>query len=60
MNVYQEYGYKDRQDYLENLAADYCIPLEIVEAMADVLTESEDFDGLVCALQDAETYFGKD
>jgi hypothetical protein len=53
MNIYQEEGYEDRQDYLETLADDYGVSLDIVMALADVLGENEDFDGLVTAVEDA-------
>jgi hypothetical protein len=56
-NVYQENGYKDRKDYLECMADDYGVPVEVVISMADVLGESEDFDGLIVALEDAEGMF---
>lgn len=51
-NVYKENGYKDRADYLEHLADEYCIPLETVQVLADTLGENEDFDGLVSMLKD--------
>lgn len=51
-NIYAENGYKNRQDYLESLAEEYDIPLEIVLCLAEVLGPSEDFDGLVNALED--------
>lgn len=54
-NIYKQNGYKSRMDYLECLAEDYGCPLENVLALADILTESEDFDGLVSALED---YYG--
>jgi len=57
LNIYQENGYTDRKDYLECMAGDYGVPLEVVESMADVLGESEMFDGLVSALEDAEGMF---
>ncbi len=56
-NIYQENGYKDRQDYLECMALDYGIPLEVVISLAEVLGENEDWDGLVLALEDAEGMF---
>ena len=55
MSIYTENGYKNRIDYLTCLAEDYGCPLENVIALADALTESEDFDGLVSALED---YYG--
>lgn len=54
MSVYTENGYKDRRDYLENLAQEFDCPLETVLALAEILGKSEDFDGLVCALEDYE------
>ena len=56
-NIYQENGYKDRQDYLECIALDYGVPLEVVISLAEVLGENEDWDGLVLALEDAEGMF---
>jgi len=56
-NIYQENGYKDRQDYLECIALDYGVPLEVVASLAEVLGENEDWDGLVLALEDAEGMF---
>lgn len=55
--IYQENGYKDRQDYLECMALDYGVPLEVVVSLAEVLGENEDWDGLVLALEDAEGMF---
>jgi hypothetical protein len=52
MNIYAENGYKDRNDYLEDLAKEYEIPLNDVKTMADMLGEDEDFDGLVATIED--------
>ena len=54
MNVYKDNGYKDRADYLEQLADEYDAPMEIVMALADVLGPEEDFDCLVSSLKDWE------
>jgi len=56
-NIYQKEGYKNRKDYLECLAADYCVPIATVYAIASVLGEDEDFDGLVSLLEDTEGMF---
>jgi len=56
-NIYQENGYESRQDYLECIAGDYDVPLDVVISLAEVLGESEDFDGLISALEDAEGMF---
>ena len=51
-NPYIENGYKDRADYLRCLSEDHGVPLETVHALADLLGQNEDFDGLVTALED--------
>ena len=56
-NIYQQHGYKDRKDYLECLAVDYCVPFDIVYELAIMLGENEDFDGLISSLEDAEGMF---
>ena len=53
-NIYQENGYEDRDNYLNCLSEDYYVPIEDVFSLAEMLGESEDFDGLVSALEDAE------
>ena len=53
-NIYLENGYKNRDDYLESLSDDYGVPLETVYILAETLGESEEFDGLISALEDAE------
>ncbi len=52
-DVYRENGYDDREDYLRSLADDYGVPLDAVQALADILGPDEDFDGLVSNLEDA-------
>jgi len=49
---YTWYGYKDREDYLNNLAEEYGIELSTVKIISDMLGENEDFDGLITALND--------
>lgn len=51
-NIYKSKGYKDRADYLESLAANFGIQSNEVQVLADVLGESEDFDGLISSLED--------
>ena len=53
-NIYQQNGYADRDDYLNCLSEDYGVSIGDVYSLADMLGESEDFDGLVSALEDAE------
>jgi hypothetical protein len=50
MNAYQANGFKDRKDYLESLCEEY--DRTIVLTLADLLGQSEDFDGLVTSLED--------
>jgi len=49
-------GYNNRQHYLECIADDYGVPLEVVITMADIMP-GEEFDGLIVALEDAEGMF---
>ena len=53
-SIYLQNGYKNRDDYLESLAEDYGLPLEFVYSLADLLGESEEWDALISALEDAE------
>ena len=53
-NIYQENGYADRDDYLTCLSEDYSVSIEDIYSLAETLGETEDFDGLVSALEDAE------
>jgi len=55
-NVYEMNGYADRQDYLDDLADNLNIDRSIVSALADLLGETEDFDGLVTSLEDFGGY----
>ncbi len=52
MSFYTEHGFKSRIDYLTSLAEDMGIPLVHVLAIAGIYGPSEDFDGLVTALED--------
>jgi len=53
-NPYQDNGYKNRKDYLQCLSEDYGVHLETVLVIANTFGPSEDFDGLVSALEDCE------
>jgi hypothetical protein len=48
--VYEEHGYPSREAYLRCVAEDYGVDLETVQAVADLLGEDEDFDGLLVSL----------
>ena len=52
MNDYTKQGYTGRADYLASLADDFGVSLDTVYTLADLLGASEDFDGLVTALED--------
>ncbi len=54
MSVYTDNGYKNRKDYLENLAEDMNVPIDTVITLAALLGPTEDFDGLVTALEDRD------
>lgn len=48
---YQANGFSCRHDYIESLCEEY--DPETVIALADLLGPSEDFDGLISALEDS-------
>ena len=50
MSIYTENGYANRKEYLDELREEYG---ELVDVMTSVLPSSEDFDGLITALEDA-------
>jgi hypothetical protein len=52
MSQYTDNGFKNRQDYLQDLADENGIDMDTVLLLADLLGEEEDFDGLVTNLQD--------
>ena len=52
MSQYTDQGYTSRRDYLDSLADDLGIDRATVYALAGMLGPSEDFDGLVTALED--------
>ena len=51
MSVYTENGYANRKEYLNQLREEY--GSDLVNTLISVLPASEDFDGLVTALEDA-------
>lgn len=50
MSVYTENGYANRQEYLDELREEYG---GLVDILTGVMPSSEDFDGLLTALEDA-------
>jgi hypothetical protein len=53
---YVDRGYASREEYLEGLAKDYGVDADVVFNIADVLGPTEDFDGLLCMLDDVSEY----
>ena len=53
-NIYKQNGYADRDNYLTCLSEDHGASIDDVYSLAEMLGENEDFDGLICALEDAE------
>ena len=52
MNIYTEHGYKNRKDYLRQLADENGADIKSVFVLADMLGPEEDFDGLVTSIKD--------
>ena len=50
----RENGYNSLKEYLQDLADEYDVPYSVVVSLHNCLGESELFDGLVSAVQDAE------
>lgn len=52
MTIYEENGFTSRKDYLESLAECHDMEYDTVVLLAATLGETEDFDGLLTALED--------
>ena len=50
-------AYNNRTEYLRNLSDEYDVPVDVVFAVADILGENEDYDGLINMLEDYEYMF---
>lgn len=57
-SAYKLNGFKNRNAYLSSLALNYSVDEEVVYNLADMLGPSEDFDGLVIALEDVKDIGG--
>ena len=55
-NIYKQRGYKNRKDYLINIADEYGIEESTVFFVANMLGEAEDFDGLISTIEDGELF----
>ena len=51
-DIYTDNGYTDRAEYLDSLAEEYGMDINVVLNLAEILGPDEDFDGLVTTLQD--------
>jgi hypothetical protein len=54
MNIYEENGFKDRNEYLEYLSEEYDLSIASIKMLARTLGEEEDFDALVSYLEDIQ------
>ena len=53
-NRYKKAGYETREDHLNDLAVRYNINPMIISALAEILGDEEDFDGLISAIEDMD------
>ena len=51
--IYKRKGYANRAEYLQSLAEENGVDLDVVLAISDMLGPYEDFDGLVSMVEDA-------
>ena len=58
MTSYEKEGFESREEYLKSLSEDYGISYIEVKLLSDLLGPSEDFDGLINALEDYESFKG--
>jgi hypothetical protein len=52
MHIYQKHGYETRLKYLYSLSEDFDVSIDVVMQLANLLGETEDFDGLISSLED--------
>lgn len=53
-SIYIQNGYENRDDYLKNLAEEYGWAFDTVKMFSDLLSPTEDFDGLINFLEESE------
>ena len=56
---YTDNGYTDRAEYLDSLAEEHGMDINVVLNLAEILGPNEDFDGLVTTLQDLSKFRSK-
>ena len=52
-------NHTDRAEYLDSLAEEYGMDIDVVLNLAEILGPNEDFDGLVTTLQDPSKFRSK-
>ena len=52
--ICQEHGYKNREDYISQLAGEYGADLDAVWVLANRLGPDEDFNGLEARVEDGD------
>ena len=58
-DIYEQNGYDTRAEYLDSLAEEYGMDINVVLNLAEILGPNEDFDGLVTTLQDLSQFRSK-
>ena len=51
MSIYTDKGYKSREDYLNEIANDYDVDINLVLIAATMLGDKQDFDRLVSTIR---------
>ena len=51
MSIYTDKGFKSREDYLDSLASDYDVDINLVLIAATMLGDKQDFDRLVSTVR---------
>ena len=51
MSIYTDKGYKSREDYLNSIASDYDVDINLVLIAATMLGDKQDFDRLVSTVR---------
>jgi hypothetical protein len=57
-NIYRRHGFENREAYLQDLADEHGVDIQVVLMLADLMGPTEDFDGLVCELEDYVYLYG--
>lgn len=52
MSIYTDNGYSNRKDYLRQVSENYGIEYYTLLELAELMGETEDFDGLISTIED--------